>query len=256
MEDIRIKRLDVIEDEMIKRDLSELDLDNIYGLYDSMLYKTLITGDYDDVFLSDHLDGLSDERKEELFSLARKYNSLCFYDGSFDNWLDSVEGVTSSSYGFIAEKLLDSFDYLIRLAKNGGEDVLKFLNKFSTSEQFGNGAIINILRPGLPNDMIDAEEFDTILETILIEMSKKDGLYKDFSDTQKIILCNNLDGVVYRKTDGKYEITPIDELKKAIVSRYTDEEKYLIKSIDSRSFTQIVEDLYSGYQGKIIKAQR
>ena len=250
MEDIRIKRLEVLKDELIKRNLSEMDLDNIYDSYDLMLYKVFADDEFDNVFLSKNLENVEEDERHRIMDLARKYNSLCFYHGNFDNWLDSVEGVTGEDYSLIAIKLLDSFDYLIRLAKNGGEDVLKFLNKFQSSEQFKNGAVMSILRPGNKDD----SEFDDVLETILIEMAKTDGTYKDFSDTQKIIMCDNLDGIIYKEQDNRYGIVPVIELKKSILEEF-GEDDYPIKGIDSETFRMIIESIYCGYQTRILKRQ-
>lgn len=252
MADIRVVRLEAIKIELILKDLSELDLDSEYDLYDSLLYKTFVEGEFDDVFLSDNIKKLDKDRRQEVIGLARKYNSLCFYNGDFNSWMDSIEGVTGSDYDLISIKLLDDFDYLMRLAKNGGEDVLKFLNKFQTVDQFRNGAVIDMLRSR--KSMDDKKDlYDDILETVLIEMSKVDGIYKDFTDTQKIIMCDNLDGIIYRKQDnGEYDIVPVDELKKSILEEF-GEDDYSINGIDSETFKFIIENIYSSYQSSALK---
>lgn len=249
MTNIRTRRLEVIKLKLIKRDLSELDLDNEYDLYDSLLYKTFVDGEFDDVFLSDNIESLEKNERQEVIDLARKYNSLCFYNGDFNSWIDSIEGVTGSNYDLISEKLLDNFDYLMRLAKNGGEDVLRFLNKFQTIPQFKNCAVIDKLR-SMDND--SSKVFDGILETILIEMSKKDGAYKDFTDTQKIIMCDNLDGIIYKKYDDESNIVPVNELKKSILEEF-GEDDYPINAIDSETFKYIIEDIYSSYKITALK---
>lgn len=240
MEDIRIKRLEELKDALIISDLSETNLDNLLETYDSMLYKTF-SGEFDDAFLSDNLTGLDEEKRAEILALSRKYNSLCFYLGEFDNWLDSIEGVTLSDLDLTAMKLLDNYDYLIRLAKNGGEDVLKFLSKFQGSELFKRGAIIALLRSSFYSD--------EILEKVLIEMVKEDGNYKDFNDKQKLVLCNYPEGVLYKVNEDKsIDIVPGSELKKLITKAFIgSDEDYDLNDIDITSFEEIIGSIYTSY---------
>ncbi|MBR5369738.1 MAG: hypothetical protein IK137_00365 [Bacilli bacterium] len=241
-----VKRLEIIKDAMIHDYLTEIDFDDdekITLAYDSMLYKVFVSGEFDDIFLSEYLDDLDKDERQRVIDLARKYNSLCFFHGSFDYWLDSVEGVTSSKDGqsTIAIILLRNYDYLMRLARNGGEEVLKFLNKFQGTELSKKGSIIALLRNGFCDD-------DT-LENTLIEMTKEDGIYKDFSDTQKMILCNYPEGLLYKKNnDNKVELIPVSELKKSI-----ENEGFDLKDIDSSSFEEIVEGIYRDYYGATYK---
>ena len=100
MENLSIKRLEKLKDVMILNHLAEVDLDNKSNYYDTLLYKTF-NGEFDDSFLSNNLDGLNDTERNEILSLARKYNYLCFYLGEFENWADSVEGVTLFDFDLI-----------------------------------------------------------------------------------------------------------------------------------------------------------
>ena len=149
MENISIKRLEMLKDAMLYNCLDEIDFnsekDRITA-YEKLLYATIIEGKFDNILLSEHLDGLNGLEKNRILSLSREYSSLCFYHEDFYNWLDSVEGVTLSDPNLIAEILLNNYDYLIRLAKNGGEKVLQFLSKFKGNELFNEGSIIALLR--------------------------------------------------------------------------------------------------------------
>ena len=141
-------------------------------------------------------------------SLARKYNSLCLYDGNFDYWQYSVDGVTSGP-SMIVALILSNYNYLIKLAKDGGEDVLRFLNKFQGSGIFDDDAVITRLR----NSSYD----DSVLEDVLINMSKEDGIYKDFTDSQKLVLCNHPNGILYKdKEDEPFEMVDVKKLKMRI----------------------------------------
>ncbi len=237
MEDIRIKRLEELKNAMLMNNLSEANLDNLFELYDSMLYKTF-SGEFNDIFLSEYLD---DSNRNEVLELASKYNSSCFYLGEFENWIDSIEGVSLSDLDLVSVKLLDNYDYLIRLAKNGGVDTLKFLAKFEGSPMFKRGAIIALLRNSFYND--------DVLEEVLIEMGKPEGNYKDFNDKQKIVLCNYPEGVLYEVNDNKeVNIISSNNLKKSIIKSYLGtEEDYDISTIDLSVFEQIVASIYTDY---------
>lgn len=243
------KRLQILEDAMILNHLSEIDFDSDDErslAYQLLLKKTFEEGEFDDIFLSENLDGLDKSERQEIIDLARKYNRACFLQGDFYNWGDSVEGVTLGKPELISERLLSNYDYLIRLAKNGGVDVLKFLDKFQSSELFRNGAVIALLR----NRFCD----DDTLETILIEMANENGKYKDFTDTQKIIMCDSPDGVLYRKNDSnEVEIIPSEELKKSISQEFVGEDNYPMKDIDSKFFKDFIQSISAEYIGAVLK---
>ena len=205
--------------------------------YEKLLFKTIKEGAFDDIFLSEDLDGLKEEERQRILYLSRKYHYLCFYRGDMDYWLESVEGITDSNCDTIVAIILSNYNYLIRLAKNGGENVLNFLSKFKSSELFEKGAIISLL-------LLNFHDDDT-LETILIDMAREDGRYRDFTDTQKIILCDTPEGVLYKETSDGLVILSRDELKKSIVG----DENYSIKDIDSKSFSEIVANIYYEYNG-------
>ena len=241
MEDKRtiMKRLDILENAMITNYLSELEFDSDEdrtSLYDSLLYKTIVEGTFDDIFLSEHLDGLDNDEKQRIMSLARKYNSLCLYDGNFDYWQYSVDGVTSGP-SMIVALILSNYNYLIKLAKDGGEDVLRFLNKFQGSGIFDDDAVITRLR----NSFYD----DSVLEDVLINMSKEDGIYKDFTDSQKLVLCNHPNGILYKdKEDEPFEMVDVKKLKMRIQKIFIGSYDFEIEEIDLSSFEDIISRIY------------
>ena len=241
MEDISKKRLDVLKEEMIISHIENIDLNDTYEMYDSLLSLTF-SGVFDNIFLSNNLEGLSEDEKARILELSRKYRSLCFYGGKFDNWLDSIDGVSLSNLDLISIKLLDSYDSLIKLAKDGGEETLKFLTKFQNSEVFKEDAVI----PALKNRFLCDED---LMDTILIEMSREDGKYKDFTNTQKMIMCNSPEGVLYRRNNqDDLELILISELKDKIGSDS-------IKDLDSKVFAEIIEEIEYEYLGAVYKKQ-
>lgn len=244
--DISIKRLKVLENAMILNHLTEIDFNSNEErslAYETLLSKTIIEGKFDDIFVSDELEGLDNSEKEKIFDLSRKYSSLCFYRGDIDYWLDSVEGITLGNENTTAEILLSNYNYLIRLAKNGGEEVLKFLNKFNSNESFDNCSIIASLLLRFANE--------DILEKVLIEMVSENGLYKNFTDTQKIIMCDSPDGILYKENEsGSIELISCE----GIISKMHDgEEGYPMKDIDSDVFKKYIEEICSDYIGAVIK---
>ena len=236
----KTERLEILRNAMIRKHLTDIDFnseDERAAAYEKLLFITIKSWEFDDIFLSKHLDGLEDSKLSEVLALAKTHSSLCFYRGDMDYWLDSVEGVTNSEPDTVVAELLSNYNYLIRLAKNGGWDVLHFLDKFKDNELFERNSVIALL-------LLKFHDEDT-LETILIDMAKKDGNYSDFTDTQKIILCDSPEGVLYREENGKIVIFSKEELKKAIVG----DEDFPINMIDSKEFSEIVGELYYKYNG-------
>ena len=238
-----IERLSILKDAMIKNYLTEIDFDDeekITDAYENLLYKTIVDGAFDDIFLSDNLDDLDKDERQRIMNLARKYNSLCFYNGQFDNWIDSIEGVYLLDLNLTSIKLLDNYDYLIKLARDGGEDVLRFLYKFQTSGILGDNAVISKLRSTFYSD--------DILEEILLNMSKEDGIYKDFTDTQKLVLCNYPNGVLYKaKEDESFEMNDVKLLKMKIQKMFIGSYDFDISEIDTDSFEYIISRIYTDY---------
>jgi hypothetical protein len=244
MSDITVKRTMRLYDEVILTNSSEIDLNNTYEIYDTLLYKTF-SGDFDDIFLSDNLEDLDSEKRKEVFALARKYSSLCFYLGEFDNWIDSIEGVSLSDTNLVVNRILESYDFLLKLAKDGGEETLKFLNKFSGTKFASTGSVLAQLLVKFPDN-------DT-LEYVLIECSKEDGIYKDFSDEQKIFMFENAGGVLFRTKDGESSTVPLMELKDKISGMYMGDSKesFDIKGIDKKTFESIILGIHNEYNEKV-----
>ena len=236
---VSVKRLEKLKNAMILNHLEDIDFNNEDEralAYESLLSRTIIDGEFDDIFLSQELDGLDEEEKNKIFDLSRKYSFLCFYRGNIDYWLDSVEGITLGNEDTTVEILLSNYNYLIRLAKNGGEKVLSFLSKFNSNAAFENDAIIAQLLLRFSDD-------DT-LEKVLIEMVSEDGLYNGYTDTQKIIMCDSPDGVLYRKNeDGVIELISCKEIS----NLYAGENSYSMKDIDSNEFKKFIEEIHTDY---------
>ena len=246
-QDIRVERLEKLKQATIINYTDIVDFNDKVMLYETIIQHVL-NGDYDDIFVTGSVSEAED--KNEAFALARKYSSLCFYQGNSEYWLDSIEGVSLSNLELICLKILDNYDFLVRIAGEGGEAALKELLKFQQNHAFDDYPVIEHLR----NTFMD----DTVLENTIIEMSKTEGLYDCFTDKQKIELCSYPEGALYRVDEsGKYtKITAIDVKKK--MREYLlgeDDElfddsdlKKLLSTLSSDDFTEILDGFVRDYQ--------
>lgn len=238
MENIFVKRLFVLKDALIINHLAEINDPRDIESYELLVEKTF-DGEFDDIFVSSNLDGLSTDERKQVFDLSREYaKTLCIYS----DLINSCEGVTNDDYDLVTARVLDNYDYVIRLARNGGKEVLDFLKKFEGSEFASKGAIIALLRKGFSDD-------DT-LETLLIELSKEDGKYKDFTITQKIMLCEYPEGTLYKRDDnGNVSFIPSSELKSSFLRLVGENETYPMKNIDSKLFSEALGSIILDYYG-------
>lgn len=197
-----LERLEKLEQETILRYFNDISLakngDNYrVSLYDSMILH-LIRGDFDNSFLSESLVDFEESEKAVFFQLARNYSYLVFYDGNSRCWIDSVEGVTLQDIDLICTRLLDNYDFLLRVAKEGGEIVLKQLSHFQKSIMSQAGSVLDYLR----NTFFD----DNALLRFLIEISKEDGIYADLSNKQKIKMCTYLRNLKISGDTSSFEL--------------------------------------------------
>ena len=243
MEKIAYQRINKLEEYVINTYLSDINLEDEYDKYDFIVRK-VFNGEVDDVFLTNNLDDLSEEEKKEVFKLARDNQELCFFQGNIELWTDSPIGATGNQIREMCKNLLDDYDCLIKLARNGKE-VLEFLLKFKNREISKDGSVIAVLKNIF-------HDYDT-LEKIIVEMANKEGEYKDFSEAQKLVLCDNADGVLYKVNNKEVEIVPSKELEEEIVTYYlgTIETDYelgkIISKINLDDFTEKVVDIYTDY---------
>lgn len=207
MEDICVQRLENLKQIVLLNYLDSIDFEKSKDFYNILMEK-VFHGDFDYCFLSKSFAGADEEEKKEVFHLARKYQSLCFYKGDFQYWADSIGGVYASDLDFVSMRVLDHYDFLLGLVRDFGEDVLKLLKSFENSSMSLEGSVIDYLRNCFEND--------DLLKEILMELSKEDGDYKDFNLEQKRILCTYPKGVLYR--EGKK--IPASQLIQSIKEEY------------------------------------
>lgn len=181
------KRLEDLKQATLVNYLDDINLDDDRSLYDEMMHH-FVEGDLDDEFSSSIFDDMEMDDKKSLQDLARKYMSLCFYDGDVENWSDSVETIPLD-YDLISLKLFDNYNFLLMIARDGGEAALKELKKFQKCAGYHENAVIDYLR----NTFLS----DTILRKVILDMTKKDSLYKVFTAEQRASLCRFPEGTLY-----------------------------------------------------------
>lgn len=238
--DIRIERLEKLKQATIVNFTDEIDYSNRLDLYDTLL-SNVFKGSFDDDFLSKYVS----KDDKDVFELARKYKSLCFFEGNQIYWIDSIEGASLADYDLITIKLLDNYDFLLRIAKENGEDSLKQLIKLQQTDSFNDKVIIDYLRNSFIND-------DILVDTIK-SMNSND--YKDFTDEQKAILCLYPEGILYGvdKDNSIYNI-PVDNLiskiKIALLGEDNDNfhlgDALIHLNIDD--FNDIIGNVYDDYK--------
>ena len=227
-EEIRFNRLEILKQETILRNLKDINLDNPSDLYEKMI-RNFFSGVLDEEFLSTSLEKVAEEQKKEIFALARKYRDLCFYKGDITYWKDSIGGIYLSDLDLVCMKIFDNFDFLLDLANEGGETVLKQLSLFQKGTMSEKGSVIDFLRSTFQNDKM--------LKSILIDMSKEHGPYYLFNNEQKEILCTYPEGIIYKK--GK---TPPKEIAKEICQVVKQE--LSMKELSKDAFEEIVLSIY------------
>lgn len=254
--DIRIERLEKLKQATIINFTDRINYNNKLELYNTLL-ENVFNGNFDDMFLTKNLDGLSNEEKKNIFELARKYSSLCFFEGNSNYWLDSVEGVYLSDTDLVAYKLLDNYDFLLRVARECGEDSLKELVSFQEAKLsenqdiriFDGKVVIDYLRGIFVDD-------DVLIDTIK-DMTNS---YKEFSTEQKAILCQYPEETLYSvKDDKNTEKISVDQLLRKIKFYFLgdDSDNYnlgdSLKHMKLRDFEDIIDNIYTGQDELISK---
>ena len=227
-----IERLKQLKNETILRYTDEIEYDEDKSLYDVMM-EHFVNGDLDDVFVTDVIDGMSDTEKEELFNLVRKYNGLCFAKGNVEYWLDSLENTFVADFDMIAYNILDSYNYLLNLAKHGGKRVLEQLTSLRENDELRDVAIVEYLR----NSFVS----DGCLTAVLLDMSDEDSLYDMFSSENKGHLLNYPEGVLYYYSDNQIKlISPLVLGSRLYNDYHEDFSDELIEEVDDENLSSTI----------------
>lgn len=186
-------RINKLLDYVIKNHCLEINFDDHHDVYEHML-ASFKSGELDDIYTNPFLLKLDDNKKMSLFSVARKYLSLCFDNNGINNWTNSDN---LSQFGddcdFFFKEVFDNFDNLLEILYYGGEDVLKLLSQFETTNCDGQ-SIVSYIKDCFPSE--------DIFKEMIISMASKYNGYKNYSVAQKKALCENANGVLYKENEN------------------------------------------------------
>lgn len=208
------KRLEQMKQATILNCLADIDLDSDLDLYDTMIH-IFTEGKIDDAFYSPMFKDMDMPLKRELLDKGKKYLPLCFFGGSPDYWVDSIEGSSFEDPDLICGKILDNYNFILEVIKDYGEDILELLNRIQKTKMFSSNVLIDYLR--------NVFDDDDLLKEVLLEMTKKDGDYSDFTDSQKAILFMYPEGILFEENedgDKKGRISVLELNNK--INDYTD----------------------------------
>ena len=170
-----INRLNVLKDLVLEKFPEDIDtLNEDCDEFNLELCDSIVShlDELYDSFLSDTLKSMNDNDKKKLFQLVHNYKSLLFYQGDITYWPDSFEGVFGNT-DFICMRILDNFDFLLSIAKKGGEDVLKGILKLQSTDILNKKVLIDYLRKIITDD--------DLLQLFLLELTKENGEYSALS---------------------------------------------------------------------------
>lgn len=234
----------------------EEELSDSFSLCDSIITH-LVEGDLDLEFFFTHENMKEDDKKA--IALTKKYQKLCFYDGDFNNWSDSVEGPFQLSDEVTTTRILDNYQFLLGLSKTGGEAVLEQIEKFQEHEGYADSSVIDYLRSTFGND--------SLLVATLTHMSNPDAMYQLFTDDQKAELLKFPEGTLYYYGEGGIRFTHPLVLSTEIYQRMEGQQVDLT-AVDSVSsvaaelteyfhsdvdFSSVVMDMSTDYQRAVHK---
>ena len=158
-----------------ENDLSDFDV------CDEMVSR-LAFGDIDNLLVN------SNSNRDSL-TLAHEYQNLCFYDGDFSNWLDSVEGSVKIGEQIAVYRIFQNFQFLSDLARDGGKELLESLTKLQDFDTYADSSVIECLRNTFGNDFL--------LKNTLLQMFSPNSIYQVFSEQQRADLLLYPEGTLY-----------------------------------------------------------
>ena len=242
---ISIQRLEKLKQETILRYTDEIEYDQDLSLYDVMM-SHFVNGDLDDVFITDVTDGMDKKEANALFELAREFLGLCFFKGDSDYWIDSLENTPIADYNLIAYSILNSYDYLLNLAKIGGRDSLELLISLRAFDDIRDLAIVNYLKNTFVND--------DVLNTIILDMSKQNSKYGIFTEEQKGILLSYPEGSLYSYGNNSIMITNPLVLGCQIYNKFNKD--FSIDTLDVSNVDDVVLTLSNFFRNENIDFQQ
>ncbi len=168
-----------LEDVCLERYLDEinfkLDDDSSNDLYlCDVMVEHLAKGDLNDVYESEQLDSFKEEDKKMLLDIVSSNSDICFVNNSSEYWLDSISYIEVSDYKFAVKKILDNFEFLLKICINCGENKLKLLASLKDEKFHINQSIVDSIRDNFEND----DEIISLLNSNLTDNVIKNNIKK------------------------------------------------------------------------------
>ena len=158
------------------------------------IFEHLVTGELNEDYQTEALNGLKAEEKNNLLNLVNQYKDIMFYEGDASCWRKSSEKHIED-YTMIATDVLDNYDFVIELAKVGGVNALNLLRDMKDCDGYSEYSVVERLRNTFGND--------ELLQKVLLEMSKDNNLYNIFTTEEKAELLDYPLGTLYFYKDEK-----------------------------------------------------
>ena len=209
-----------LKDTTILRYTKDIDYNN--DSFYLILLEHLLNGDLDDVYSNSILDNLSLEDKNNVLFDARRFSHLIFVNGDYKKYDESIECPSNSDKDYILIKVLDNYDFLIRLIVFNKEIVLE-IEKDKENLGYSYYSVIEKLRNNFNND-------EVLIESIS-KLVKEDKKHILFSDQNRVLLYSYPLGVMYIKENGKYRVFSPLEIA-AIIYNYVSKEKISFDDIN------------------------
>ena len=149
-----------------------------------VIVEHLANGDFNDVYESDILEGFKDEEKRKILDVVSKNSDICFVNNSSEYWFDSINYIEVNDYKFALKKILDNFDFLIKVCVKCGVDKIKLLSSLKDEKLHINRAIIDSIRDSYEDDeeifgLLNSNLGDNVIKNNLINAMKDDIVYSD-----------------------------------------------------------------------------
>jgi len=196
MENINSKfatnRLETLKQCTILDDCCNINFDNNYDLYNSMI-KLFADGNFDAVFNSSAFNDLNTDERRMLLENGRKYLYLCFGQGGIDNWPEYASSKYGGDFDLCFINVLKNFDILLTILRYGKEDSMNLLSSLNESRENKDYSIIDELRMFFPKN-------DILIQS-MIEMGQSTNAFSLYPDSYKRLLCEFSDGLLYEKRD-------------------------------------------------------
>ena len=247
---INMIRLEKLKNATIMNYYTDINPDYDMDLYDKM-FEHLIKGDFDDEVLAPCLEGVDYQERKNIFRLAKRYHGLCFFEGVYHYWTDSIEGIGVLDLDYLSQRILSNYDFLIRIAKDGGESTLKFISAFKQTKMSTKSAVVDYLRNSFKDDLA--------LEKVLLSFPYDQQYSRLDNDSRDALFTYPL-GTIYRYIgeDNDIRLLSGEELFDILVKNNdyisdlnVNSLEELIELIGYDKFRNLIREVYYNCEDKV-----